>query len=89
MPLPSRSEAQELLHAHVKDDYQRYHALMVATAMEGYARLYGEDPDLWFLTGYLHDLDFEEHPETHPAVSLMVKADGFNPENWLPVRATC
>ena len=44
--LPSRSAAQELLELHVKDEYQRYHARMVATAMEGYARHFGEDPEL-------------------------------------------
>lgn len=70
MPLPTRAEAQTLLEQHVKDEYQRYHARMVATAMEGYARHFGEDPELWFLTGYLHDLDFEEHPEEHPGPSL-------------------
>ncbi len=66
----SRAEAQQLLEQHVKDEYQRYHALMVATVMEGYARHYGEDADLWFLTGYLHDLDFEEFPEAHPGIAL-------------------
>ena len=70
MPLPTREAARSLLEQHVQNDYQRYHARMVATAMEGYARLYEEDPDLWYLTGYLHDLDFEEHPDTHPAPSL-------------------
>ncbi len=35
MPLPTRAEAQQLLEHHVKDPYQRYHAQMVATAMEG------------------------------------------------------
>ena len=43
---------------------------MVATAMEGYARQFGEDADLWFITGLLHDLDFEAHPETHPGEAL-------------------
>lgn len=28
------------------------------------------DPHLWYVTGLLHDLDFQEHPETHPAPSL-------------------
>jgi predicted hydrolase (HD superfamily) len=67
MPLPSRGDANLLLESHVRDDYQRYHALMVATAMEGYARKRNADADLWYLTGYLHDIDFDEHPETHPA----------------------
>ena len=70
MGLPTREEAKLLLEKHVKDEYQRYHAQMVALAMEGYAKQLNEDENLWFLTGYLHDLDFEEHPETHPTESL-------------------
>ena len=70
MNLPTREEAQVLLHQHVKDEYQRYHALMVALAMEGYAGIFNENPDLWYLTGFLHDLDFEEHPDAHPAKAL-------------------
>ena len=70
MPLPSREEARQLLELHVRDDYQRYHARMVATALEGYAGTFRSDPDLWFLTGLLHDLDFEQHPDTHPRESL-------------------
>lgn len=70
MPLPSKAEAQTLLEKQVQNDYQRYHALMVGTAMEGYAKLYDADPLLWFLTGYLHDLDYDLHPETHPGPSL-------------------
>ena len=70
MNLPTRESAQNLLEKHVKDEYQRYHALMVATAMEGYAELFNENKDLWYITGLLHDLDFEEHPSTHPLQSL-------------------
>lgn len=70
MPLPTPVEAQQLLEQHVQDAYQRHHALMVATAMEGYARHFGADAELWRLTGLLHDLDFEQHPDTHPGPSL-------------------
>lgn len=70
MPLPTREEARKILHENVQDEYQRHHAEMVAVAMEGYAGLFGEDKDLWYLTGLLHDLDFEQHPETHPRESL-------------------
>ena len=70
MALPSRDEARQLLAQHVQDEYQRYHARMVATAMEGYAASFGEDTDLWYVTGLLHDLDFEKHPTTHPGESL-------------------
>lgn len=66
----SREEAQKTLEEHVSDEYQRLHAKMVATAMEGYAKKFGEDPDLWYITGLLHDVDFQEHPDTHPGPSL-------------------
>ena len=65
--LPDRVAAQSLLEQHVQDPYQRLHARMVATAMAGYALRLGEDPHLWFLTGLLHDLDFDRFPDTHPA----------------------
>lgn len=70
MSLPAKDAATALLHEHVKDDYQRHHALMVATALEGYAVHLGEDPLLWYVTGLLHDLDYEQHPDAHPAPSL-------------------
>jgi putative nucleotidyltransferase with HDIG domain len=70
MSLPSRAEARQLLESRVADEYQRLHALMVATAMEGYANQLGEDPELWYLTGLLHDLDFGQFPDSHPAESL-------------------
>lgn len=70
MSLPNREEAKTLLETYVSDPYQRYHALMVGTAMEGYAKKLGEDVELWFLTGYLHDLDYDQHPTEHPGPSL-------------------
>ncbi|HXK39614.1 MAG TPA: HD domain-containing protein [Candidatus Paceibacterota bacterium] len=70
MTLPTREEARRLLEEHVQDEYQRYHAGMVAAATEGYAKLLGEDADLWYITGLLHDIDFEKHPDEHPGPSL-------------------
>lgn len=83
MPLPDRAAAQALLEQHVTDDYQRHHALMVGTALAGYARHFGEDEDLWYLTGLLHDLDFEEHPDAHPGPSLQWFADWGYPEELI------
>jgi predicted hydrolase (HD superfamily) len=78
MSLPTKESAHQTLRDHVQDDYQRHHALMVATAMEGYANLFREDPHLWYITGLLHDVDFEQHPETHPRESLAwFKAWGY------------
>jgi len=70
MSLPTKPEANALLEKYVYDDYQRHHALMVATAMEGYANLFNGDPHLWYVTGLLHDLDFEQYPALHPAECL-------------------
>lgn len=70
MALPTRAQAEELLDLHVHDAYQRLHARMVGQAMEGYALQMHEDPELWYITGLLHDIDFEKHPELHPGESL-------------------
>ncbi len=83
MKLPTREEALALLEKNVSDEYQRYHALMVATAMEGYAPQFNEDPHLWFVTGLLHDIDFEKSPETHPKESLRWFKDWEYPEDMI------
>lgn len=70
MSLPTRKEAEELLVEHVADRYQLLHAHMVARAMEGYSGILNEDPELWYLTGLLHDIDFGEYPDLHPGPSL-------------------
>ncbi len=68
--LPTREEAKKLLEEHVKDDYQKLHVNMVANALEMYAKEYGEDLELWYITGLLHDLDYFEFPDEHPLKSL-------------------
>ena len=80
MSLPTKEAATALLHEHVTDEYQRHHALMVATAIEGYAQHLNEDPLLWYVTGLLHDIDFDEHPDTHPAPSLQWFKDWGYPD---------
>lgn len=70
MTLPSKDEARTLLHKYVTDPYQQFHAEMVGAAMAGYARQRGEDEQLWWLTGYLHDIDYNQHPNEHPGPSL-------------------
>lgn len=47
---------------------------MVALAMETYAKKLGEDPELWYQAGLLHDSDWEEFPNEHPNYAL---------QNWL------
>ena len=83
MPLPTKDEARQLLEQYVTDEYQRHHGHMVATAMEGYAQLYQGDPQLWFVAGLLHDIDFEKHPDTHPSESLRWFKEWGYPEEFI------
>ena len=70
MSLPTREEALKLLEQHVQEPYQKLHAKMVARAMERVAADYNENADLWYITGLLHDLDYNEFPDAHPNESL-------------------
>jgi lysyl-tRNA synthetase class 2 len=65
-PLPSREEAEKLLAEYIKNDALAHHSRMVARAMEAYAKVLGEDAELWYQTGLLHDLDWEMYPDEHP-----------------------
>ena len=68
--LPSREEALKLLEKYVQEPYQRLHVKMVASAMELYAKEYNQNEDLWYITGLLHDLDYDKYPDEHPNESL-------------------
>lgn len=83
MNLPTRDEAQKVLEQHTKDEYLLYHAKMVATAMRGYGALLDENEDLWYITGLLHDIDFEQYPEIHPAQSLVWFKEWQYPEDLI------
>jgi putative nucleotidyltransferase with HDIG domain len=86
MPLPTRDEAWTLLCQWVESDSLRKHMLAVEAAMRAYASKYGEDEDLWGLTGLLHDLDFECYPDMndpvdgHPRRGLRLFRDLGYPE---------
>jgi putative nucleotidyltransferase with HDIG domain len=70
---PSRDEAWELFCEWTESDSLRKHVLGVEVAMGAYARKYGEDEELWAVTGILHDLDYEKHPDLesgHPRIAL-------------------
>ena len=75
-----RERAHELLGKYVKDPYHRIHAKMVAYAMEAVAEKLGEDKDIYFVTGLLHDIDYgpgfkvEEHTKISPKI---LKEAGF------------
>ena len=63
--MPGREDAYRLMTEHVKNENLRKHMLAVEAAMRFYARKYGEDDELWAMTGLLHDADYEEYPDLH------------------------
>lgn len=66
MSFPDRQASLSLLQEYIKNEALLHHCQMVAQAMEAYALQLGEDPELWYATGLLHDLDWEKYPDEHP-----------------------
>ncbi|HET8912330.1 MAG TPA: HD domain-containing protein [Ktedonobacteraceae bacterium] len=63
--MPTRDDAYQLMISHVKNENLQKHMLSVEAAMRFYARKYGENEEIWAMTGLLHDSDYEEYPDLH------------------------
>ncbi len=57
--------AKELLETTTTEEHLFLHAKNVSVAMGGLAKHFGEDPAHWMAIGYLHDYDYEQHPDEH------------------------
>ena len=57
--------AKELLNTTTTQEHLFLHAKNVSVAMGGLAKHFGEDADHWMALGYLHDYDYEQHPDEH------------------------
>jgi putative nucleotidyltransferase with HDIG domain len=80
--------ALEILHDWVQSESLRKHCYAVADSMRHFAELRGADADLWQAVGYLHDMDYERHPNTeqsstegHPFVGVAwLRENGWSEE---------
>jgi putative nucleotidyltransferase with HDIG domain len=73
MAQPTREQAWDLVCEWVQSDSLRKHLLGVEAGMVAYAGRFGEDEELWAVTGLVHDLDYERYPDLdtgHPRYAL-------------------
>ena len=63
----NRDQAYALMVEHTPSVSLQRHMLNVEAAMRAYARHWGEDEELYAVTGLLHDFDYELHPAEHPS----------------------
>ena len=77
-----RDLAWELLTTWTKKEHLLKHALAVEASLRSYARRFGEDEELWGITGLLHDMDYEQHPnmENHPYIGVKALEEKGYPE---------
>jgi putative nucleotidyltransferase with HDIG domain len=86
VPKPTRDEAWDLVCEWVSSDSLRKHLLGAEAGMVAYADRLGGDRELWAVTGLVHDLDYERHPDLddqvngHPRTALRL----FRELDWPP-----
>ncbi len=80
----SRAAAWTLFCEWTESESLRRHVLAVEAALRAYARRFGEDEELWGVTGLLHDLDYERYPspeDGHPRHAMReLERRGYPPE---------
>lgn len=62
------TEALALLEEYVKSESLLRHCKSVAASMKHFGEKFGEDSEKWYVTGLLHDFDYEMYPDQHPQI---------------------
>lgn len=57
--------AKQLLARTTTEEHLFLHATNVSLAMGALAEHFGEDAQHWMAIGYLHDYDYQQHPQEH------------------------
>jgi putative nucleotidyltransferase with HDIG domain len=78
----TREHAWSLLTEYTQGESLRKHALAVEAAVRGYARVFGEDEEVWGVVALLHDFDYERYPalDDHPFRGAEVLRDRGCPD---------
>ncbi len=74
--MPTRAAALALVHEWTKSESLRKHMLAVESAVRAYARRFGEDEELWSVTGLIHDFDYERFPNNAMSANVEHPAEG-------------
>ncbi len=85
-----RDDALALMHEYTENENLRRHMYAVEAAMRAYARRFGENEELWAITGLLHDFDYERWPndahkpdDEHPSAGVKILRERGYPEEML------
>ena len=80
----NREQAWAIVTEFTQSESLRRHMLAVEAAMRAYALRFGGDPEVWGVTGLLHDFDYERYPdiavEGHPVVGSRILRERSVPE---------
>ncbi|MDD3646950.1 MAG: HD domain-containing protein [Candidatus Dojkabacteria bacterium] len=80
MPI-TRDQSAALLDKHVTTDWIKLHSRETEVIMQALAEKFGEDQDLWGLTGLLHDLDMDKvdvnEPKDHGKITSELLKEEF------------
>ncbi|KPK82579.1 MAG: HAD family hydrolase [Gemmatimonas sp. SM23_52] len=86
----NRDDALALMQEYTQNENLRRHMYAVEVAMRAYARKFGEDEELWGITGLLHDFDYERWPnderkpdDEHPTTGVKILREKGYPEEML------